>query len=201
MRPEKNTHKTDAPTSKNGAFYVTSDQRCDILHWFQCGSGLSFLGHCRSGYGSAFSSGSRILMTKNWQKFTDEIFFYFLIHNCNLLIARLPQKRTSSTSKHEIFPLSSIFGGIFALLELDTDPHPNADPDLTDYNQCGSMQIRIQQTKINADPCRSGSATILLARCTGTSEVQPIKEKGKRWYKNLLERLLIRFICKFGSGS
>jgi hypothetical protein len=54
-------------------------------------------------------------MTKNWKKFTsEEIFFYFLIKNCNLLILKpsiedvqatgeafRPQYRTSSTSKHK----------------------------------------------------------------------------------------------------
>jgi hypothetical protein len=46
------------------------------------------------------------------------------------------QERISSTSKHEISSLFSIFAGHFAVL----------DPDPTDQNYCGSMQIRIHIT-------------------------------------------------------
>jgi hypothetical protein len=55
-------------------------------------------------------------MTENWRKkISDEKIYFFLIKNCNLLISRAstknaestgeafsPQKRTSSTSNHEI---------------------------------------------------------------------------------------------------
>jgi hypothetical protein len=60
--------------------------------------------------------------------------------------AFIPQKRPSSTSKHDISTLS-IFGGYFALLDLDPDPEP--------LSQCGwvssrpkSMRIRIHINNI-----------------------------------------------------
>jgi hypothetical protein len=70
------------------------------------------------GLGSGFidsGSGSRLFMTKNWEKVTAEKFFidFLIIISINLYLglhkecpcyrkAFSPQKRTSSTSKHEI---------------------------------------------------------------------------------------------------
>jgi hypothetical protein len=83
----------------------------------------------RSGYGSSIlglipiesgsdldpiriQPGSRVWITENWKKFTaDKKNIFFYIKHCNLPIPRppqateeafSPQKRTSSTPKHEI---------------------------------------------------------------------------------------------------
>jgi hypothetical protein len=67
-------------------------------------------------------SGSRVLMTKNWKKFTAEIFFiYFVDQKLQFTYpdvqatgeAFSSQKRTSSTSKHKISSFCSIFVGHF----------------------------------------------------------------------------------------
>ncbi len=52
-------------------------------------------------------SGSKALMTKNWEKMQLNIFFLFLIRNCNLLISRPPKtipsyRRSLQPSKENI---------------------------------------------------------------------------------------------------
>jgi hypothetical protein len=59
----------------------------------------------------------------------------------------IPRKKTSSSSKLEF---SSLFLWVILAL-LDPDP----------YSQCGAVRIRIQPTKMNAEPCGSGSATLV----------------------------------------
>jgi hypothetical protein len=68
-------------------------------------------------------SGSRVLMTNNWKKYSwKKIYLFFdqiaidwslgLLKDVQAILeAFSPQKRTSSTSKHEIFELFSIFVG------------------------------------------------------------------------------------------
>jgi hypothetical protein len=92
-------------------------------------------------------------MTKNWKKFTARIFYLFFFYQkfqftypqASLKAAQAtgkafnPQKRTSSTSKHKNSSLFLFLWVIFALLDLDPDP----------------------ATQINADPCGSGSPTLV----------------------------------------
>jgi hypothetical protein len=86
-----------------------------------CGSGSRIFPNC----GSGASSDSRVLVTKSLglrtvAQATGETFS--------------PQKRTSSTSKHENSLLFSIFVVIFALL--DPDPYPATQ---SNANPCGSV--------------------------------------------------------------
>ncbi len=70
------------PFSRYNRFYVNK-----AVFWIRIET--SIFCQCRSGYGSG--SRSRVLMAKNWKKFTAEIFLFFLlIKNCNLLIPRPP---------------------------------------------------------------------------------------------------------------
>ncbi len=107
---------------------------------------FSILGQCRSG------SRSRVLMPKNWKKLTAENNYFFKIYLTLSLHKerpcyrkrREPQKRTSSTSNHEIsslFPILVVNCMIFAIL--DTDP--------ADQNQCGSGPETLLLNSI-ADP-------------------------------------------------
>ncbi len=134
-------------------------------------------------------------MTYNWKKFiAGNLFSIFLIKNCNLLIypwasikdaqatgeAVSPQKRTSSTLKHENSGFFSIFVGHFC------PPGSGSGSANIQYFKtwkfwiffyfCGSflpswIRIRIRNlnadpdldpaTQINADPCGSGSETLV----------------------------------------
>jgi hypothetical protein len=103
-------------------------------------------------------SGSRVWWPKIEKIYSWKLIFIFLIKNCHLLILGLhkgrpatdafsPQKTTSSTSKHENSVLFSIFVGHFCPPGSGSGSNLNADPD--------------PATQINADPCRSGSETLL----------------------------------------
>jgi hypothetical protein len=70
-------------------------------------------------------------MTKNWKKFTAEnFFFYFQVTS----EAFSSQKRTSTTSKHEIYLVFLLLWVIFALL----DPDPDSQSGSTDPIESGS---------------------------------------------------------------
>jgi hypothetical protein len=73
------------------------------LHWFQCGSGYgsgsSIFCQCGSGYIS------KVLMTKNWKKFTAEIkfnFFYQKLLSLGLHKGRPSYRRSLHPSKENI---------------------------------------------------------------------------------------------------
>jgi hypothetical protein len=94
---------------------------------------IQHLGHC--------GSGSIASMTKIFTAEKNPSFFYLRLHEDVQVTeeAFIPQKRTSSTLKHEISLLFSILWATSALL----------DPDPSYQNQCGSMRFRIHNTGTN----------------------------------------------------
>jgi hypothetical protein len=116
--------------------------------WFQCGSGSSILGQCKSGFSSGSGSGSRVLMTKICKNFQLKILLFFyqkfqLIYPSMTDVqdtgeASVPQKSTGTLHRalqnmKVLKFFYSIFVGRFHIL----------DPDPADQKQCGSMRIRI----------------------------------------------------------
>jgi hypothetical protein len=118
----------------------------NLVMWNQCGSGSSILGQC--GCGSSSGSWSAVLMTKHFISQLKKIYFSSKIAISYPQASMKdfqatgetfnPQKRTSSISKHEISSLVSIF---FTFLP-------------------SWIRIRIQPTKIHADPYASESTTV-----------------------------------------
>jgi hypothetical protein len=115
---------------------------------------------CQCGSGSGSKSRSRVLMTKNWKKFTAEknclnqkLQFTYPLASIKDVQASgelfIPQKRTSSTSKLEI---SSFLLFILALL----------DPDPADQNECGSVRIRIRILNTDYDYDDDGKGCALI---------------------------------------
>ncbi len=103
-------------------------------------SGSSIFGKC----GSGSSCGSRF----RWRKIYKNHSFFFLIKNCSLLIpfGRSSYTRSLQSSKeniqhlkHEISSFFSVFKGHFC-------------PPGSGSESAFSMRIRVQPTKINADP-------------------------------------------------
>ncbi len=143
-------------------------------HWFQWGS--------RSRSGPRY----RVLMTQSWQKFTERkkfIFFYYQIlqftypwasiKDVHCRLSNSPQKRTFSTSKLEI---SSFFCTSFSPSWIRICI-PNADPDLNDQNQCGSMQLLIWNTG-------GVEFTIIIVSCLNANTIQKKPGSGshpKKW--------------------
>ncbi len=104
-------------------------------------------------------------MIKSWKKikfFRSKIAIYSTHPQASLKDAQATgeafssQKRTSSTSKHEISLLFLFFGVIFALL--DSDP----------------------ATHINSDPCGSESKTLQLTYCTEAVHVQKFISRNSK---------------------
>jgi hypothetical protein len=120
----------------------------------QCfGSDFSIFGQCGSKSGSWSRSGSRskVLMTKNWEKFITVFFFLIKIAiylSLGLHKGRLSYKRSLQPSKENIqhFKKRNCFPFFYI---------------------CGTflpswIRIRLQLTKINADPCWSGYGSEIL---------------------------------------
>jgi hypothetical protein len=124
-----------------GSGYPTLDQTILVeAHWFQCGSrsGSSILGQC--GSGSSSGPGSRVLMIKKSKILQQKnsvlsnklptIYSQASMKDAQATEeAFRPRKRTSSTSKHVISKLSSIFVDHFC---------PTRSGSKADQNQCGS---------------------------------------------------------------
>ncbi len=112
-------------------------------HWFQWGS--------RYGSGSSVfcqcGSGSRVLMNKNWKKFTAEKKIFFCLKmaiylSLGLHKGSLSPSRSLHPSKENIWHFKTwIFFG-------------------SGSGSVFPIRIRIQLTKMKVDPCGSGSATL-----------------------------------------
>ncbi len=120
-------------------------------HWFQCGSGYgsgsSIFGQCGSRYGS--ESRSRVLMTKNWTKFTAE--FYFIKSkiaidlSLDLHKGRLSSSRSLHPSKENIWHFKTWIFFTFV---------GNFDPP-------GSESVFPTRIRIRIKLAGSGSATLV----------------------------------------
>jgi hypothetical protein len=117
------------------------------------GSGSNVFPNCEPGS----SSESRVLMTKNWKKFTAVKLFLLYFFGSKIAIylslglhkrrtfaqateeAFNPQKRTSSTSKQENSLLLSVFLGHFCPPGSDPDP----DPATLQKTHCRIKEVRV----------------------------------------------------------
>ncbi len=107
-------------------------------HWLNADPDPAFFPN----FGSGSNSESRVLMTKNWKKFTAvKLLYIFLIENCKSLILRPPkrtqrlQKSSAFNREHpalqnmEILYFFLYLWVIFALLYPDLATQINVDPD------------------------------------------------------------------------
>ncbi len=98
--PSEDNSPVSAILGRNSPVSWTLTMKCSTQC---CGTGFiepwSWSG---SSISSESGSGSRALMTKNWEKYSWKIYIFFKIKNCNLLIPRSPGRTSKLQEKPSV---------------------------------------------------------------------------------------------------